>query len=306
MNNFVQKQTERVAAVAQNIETRARKISTIDLLFQTFKAYSDDNCSMIAAALSYYGLLSIFPLMLFLIAVSSTFIPPDRVTRAVVGFFASNIPVSARTLEIAMTQVIQARGVVTIVSAASFLWSAMGVFDMLQRGINRAFRVQHPRPRWRQTLVSIMMVAGVSLLFILSFALTTWLRVAFHFRWMPRAAPVVDVITDVAGFSISVAVFGLLYQYIPFDENVKWRDILLGAVIAAALWEIAKMAFAWYITSYAVLNLIYGPLGAVIALMLWGYVTAAILLFGAELTAIKAGAHQRTRRGDEWWAIAAR
>jgi membrane protein len=152
----------------------------------------------------------------------------------------------------------------------------------------------------------MLMVAGVSLLFILSFALTTWLRVAFHFRLMMRASPAVDVIADIAGFFISVIVFGLLYQYIPFDENVKWRNVLFGAVVAAVLWEIAKMVFAWYITSYAVLNLVYGPLGAVIAIMLWGYITAAILLFGAELTAIKAGAHQRARRGDEWWAISAR
>lgn len=306
MNNFVQQQSERVAAVAQAVETRARKISVFNLLFDALKAYNDDSCSTSAAALSYYGLLSIFPLMLFLIAIASTFIPSERVTRAVVGFFASNIPVSAPTLQLAINQVIQARGVVTIVSAASFLWSAMGVFDMLQRGINRAFRVPHPRPRWRQTLVSMAMVAGVSLLFILSFALTTWLRVAFHFRLMMRASPAVDVLADLAGFAISVVIFGVLYRYIPFDENIKWRDVFWGAVVAAALWEIAKMAFAWYITSYAVLNLIYGPLGAVIAIMLWGYVTAAILLLGAELAAIKAGAHQRTRRGDEWWSLTAR
>lgn len=289
--------------MARNIETRARQVSIFNLLIDTWKAYTDDNCTTIAAALSYYGLLSIFPLMLFLVAITSTFFAPDRVTRAVIGFFSSNIPVSARTLEIAIQQVIQARGVVTIVSAASFLWSAMGVFDMLQRGINRAFRVPRPRAKWRQTLVSMAMVAGVSVLFILSFALTTWLRVAFHYRLMMRTAPVIDLIADVAGFVISVIVFGLLYQYIPFGENVKWRDVFLGAVVAAALWEIAKMAFAWYITSYAVLNLVYGPLGAVIAIMLWGYITAGILLFGAELTAIKSGAHQRQRRGDEWWAL---
>jgi membrane protein len=306
MNNFVRQQSERLAVVAQTVEMRARKLSIINLLFDTSKAYSDDNCSMIAAALSYYALLSIFPLMLFLIALASTFIPADRVTRFVVGFVSSDFPLGARTLQTALEQAIQARGVISVVSAASFLWSAMGVFDMLQRGINRAFRVQQPRPKWRQTIVSMAMVASIGLLFAISFGLTTWLRVAFHFRMLLRTSIAVDLLADVVGFAISVAVFSLLYQYIPFGENLKWRDILLGALVASALWYIAKIVFAWYITSYASLNLVYGPLGTVIAIMLWGYVTAAILLLGAELTAIKSGAHQRQRRGDEWWALTAR
>jgi len=306
MNNFIQQQSERLTATAQTVETRARRLSIVNLLLDTYKAYTSDNCSMIAAALSYYALLSIFPLMLFLIAVSSVVIPSERVTRIVVGFFSSDIPLNTRTLELALQQAIQARGVVTLVSATGFLWSASGVFDMLQRGINRAFRVQQPRPKWRQTLVSMAMVMGVSLLFMLSFALTTWLRLAFHFRLMARTPPAIDFLTDVGGFIISIVVFGLLYQYVPFGENVKWRDVLFGAAAASALWHIAKVAFAWYITNYAALNLVYGPLGAAVAIMLWGYVTAAILLLGAELTAIKSGAHQRQRRGDEWWGLGAR
>lgn len=306
MNNLFQRQSERLTATVQAIETRSRKISVVNLLLDTYQAYNDDHCSMIAAALSYYALLSIFPLMLFLIAISSVFIPTERVTRFVVGFVSSDFPTGARLLETALQQAIQARGVITLVSVASFLWSALGVFDMLQRGINRAFRVQRPRPKWRQTIVSMAMVVSVGILFLLSFMLTTWLRLAFHFRLMAHAPPAIDVLTDVAGFGISVAVFALLYQYIPFGENVKWRDILLGAVVASVLWHIAKVIFAWYITSYAALNLVYGPLGTVVAFMLWGYVTAAILLFGAELTAIKSGAHSRQRRGDEWWAITAR
>lgn len=305
MSSFLQQQSERVSAVAQSVESRARTISIVNLILDAFQAYRDDQGSTIAAALSYYALLSIFPLMLFLIAVSSTLIPPDRVTRAVMGFFASNMPVSIHTLESALQQVIRARGVLTLLSAASFLWSGMAVFDMLQRGINRAFRVQRPRPRWRQTLVSLAMVVGTSLLFFSSFLLTTWLRVAMHYRMMTRTNPLIDTALDIAGFVIGVIVFGLLYRYIPYDNSVRWRDVWLGAVVAAALWEIAKIVFAWYITSYAVLNLVYGPLSTVIAIMLWGYVTASILLLGAELTAVKSGAHQRQRRGDEWWALKA-
>lgn len=307
MNDSFQQQLERVFATVQTIEMHARKISSINLLLDVVRAYGDDHCSMIAAALSYYALLSIFPLMLFLIAIASAFIPPERVTRFVVSFVSLDLPSGTRLLETALQQAIQARGVITLISAASFLWSALGVFDMLQRGINRAFRVQHPRPKWRQTIVSIAMLIIVTILFLLSFALTTWLRIAFHFRLMAHAAPpAVEFLVDVVGFGTSIVMFALLYQYMPFGENVKWRDILLGAVVASVLWHIAKVIFTWYITSYVVLNLVYGPLSAVVVIMLWGFVTASILLFGAELAAIKSGAHHRQRRGDEWWALIAR
>jgi membrane protein len=248
-------------------------------------------------------LLSIFPLMLLLVSEASNFFPTDRLVRAITSFIATDLPISATVLQNTLKEVIQLRGAVTTASAIGFLWSAAGVFDMIQLGVNRAFRVQRVRPRWRQRLVSLGMITSISLLFGLSMLITTAIRLGVHYRVFERHDAWVDVTTTVGTFLISIGIFGMLYRHIPYGARNSWRNILLGAVISAILWETAKLIFAWYVTNYALLNLVYGSIGAVIAIMLWSYITSVIMLIGAEIAAVTAGARQHERKGDEWWAI---
>jgi membrane protein len=306
MNNWIQYQSHQVTNLVQTAEERARAIPLIGILLQAARAYGEDCCSQLAAALSYYALLSIFPLMLFLFAVASFFIPTDRVVRTLAGFFTANLPLSTTLLYSNLQEVTRLRGAITIVTAAGFIWSASSVFNVIQIGINRAFRVQRDRPMWRQQLVSFGMVFIISLIFGLSLLVTTWIRLAIHYRVLQRNTLFTDALPIIGTILLSTTVFGLLYRYVPYDPVIRWRMVWLAALIAAALWEIAKLVFAWYLTSYALLNMVYGSAGAVIAIMLWGYVTAAILLFCAEFAAIQAGTRQRARTGDEWWSIVER
>lgn len=291
--------------LVHTVETRASQNPFLHTLIQAARAYNEDHCSLIAAALSYYALLSIFPLMLLLVSEASNFFPTDRLVRAITSFLSADIPISAGALQNTLRQVIQLRGALTLASAFGFFWSAAGVFDMIQLGINRAFRVQRDRPRWRQRLVSLGMVTGVSILFAVSLLLTAGIRLGIQYHLIERRDTLIEIGTTVGTFLISIGVFGLLYRHLPYDTRHGWRHIFLGAVIAAMLLEIAKLIFAWYVTNYALLNLVYGSIGAVIALMLWSYVTAAIMLIGAEVAAVTAGARQREKKGDEWWAIKA-
>jgi len=306
MNNWIQQQTSQGTNLVHAAEEPARAILAIGVFLQAARSYSEDDCSQLAAALSYYALLSIFPLMLFLFTVASYFIPADRVVRTVASFFTANLPVSTTLLYNNLEEVTRLRGAITIVTAVGFIWSASSVFDVLQIGINRAFRVQRDRPMWRQRLVFFGMVAIVSLIFGLSFVATTWIRLAVHYRVLQRHTLFTETLPIIGTILLSTIVFGMLYRYIPYDSVIRWRKVWLAAVIAAGLWEIAKSVFAWYLTNYALLNMAYGSVGAVIAIMLWGYLTAAILLFCAEFAAIQAGARQRATTGDEWWSIVER
>lgn len=203
----------------------------------------------------------------------------------------------------ALEEVTRLRGALTLAGAVGFLWSASGVFDTMQLGVNRAFRVQNPRPMWRRRLVSLVMVLGAGVLFALSFAMTTVLRLAVNYHIVERHTLLTDTIPVVGGLLSGVILFGLLYRYLPYDSSVRWRDIWMGALIAGALWEIAKLGFTWYLTNFALLSMVYGSVGAVIAIMLWGYLSAVILLIGAEFAAVKTGARQREKTGKEWWAL---
>jgi membrane protein len=303
VNNFVEEQTVRATHFVQALETRVRSVPAADILIGALRAYSEDRCSILAAALSYYALLSLFPLALFLLTVASQFISTDVATREVSRVISSYLPGGAQMVRNALDEVTRLRGELSLVGAAGFLWSASGVFDATQLGINRAFRVSTPRPIWRQRLVSIGLVMSASVLFGASFALTTVMRQEIQSRVLVRGSFPFEALTIVGAMLIGAAVFGLLYRYLPYDRAIRWRAVWSGALIAAVLWEIAKLGFSWYLTNLAGLNMVYGSVGTVIAVMLWGYLTAVIMLFGAEIASVASGMRQRVKTGTEWWAL---
>ena len=196
MSNFVEEQTGRALHFAQALETRVRTVPAADVLIGALRAFSEDRCSMLAAALSYYALLSLFPLALFLLTVASQFISVDVATREVSRVIASYLPSGALMVRNALEQVTRLRGELTLVSAAGFLWSASGVFDAIQLGVNRAFRVSTPRPIWRQRLVSIGLVVSASILFATSFSLTTVMRQIFQSRVLVRGGFPFEALTQ--------------------------------------------------------------------------------------------------------------
>ncbi len=305
MNHFVEQQSRHITRLVELTGERARKVPGVNVLEQTIQAYNEDRGSLFAAALSYYGLLSIFPFMLFLLAISSPFLQSEEAIRLVSGTVSRYFPTGPQVISNTLHEVTKLRGPLSIAAAVGFLWSASGVFNVLQLAINRAFRVQRPRPVWRERMVSLGMVVFASLLFGASFLDTTAIRLAIHYEIVGRHDLFIQYFQIVSGIAAGVLVFGLIYRYVPYDSGLHWRDIWLGAALASIFWEIAKLGFAWYVTNMALLNLVYGSVGAIIALMLWGYITAVILLMCAELAAVRAGARQRERTGKEWWAATA-
>ncbi len=300
MNELIEQERQRVLGIAATTAERARHMPGIGLIEQTLRAYSEDRGSVTAAALSYYAILSIFPFMLFLLAILSPFLQSDAAVRVIAFLLGSYFPSSAALLHNTLSEVARLRGPLSLVAAGGFAWSASGVFNLIQLGLNRAFRVQRARPVWRERMVSLVMVAIASLLFALSFLLTTAFRVALHYEHMPMHNWIVDLVPPLGGIVIGIFVFGLIYRFVPYDPTIRWRDVWLAATLASILWEIAKLVFAWYLTNWALLNLVYGSVGAIIAVMLWGYITTMILLLGAEFAAVKSGARQRQRAAKQW------
>jgi membrane protein len=299
MNHWIEQQSKYVSNLIQTAETRVIATPGVGVLVQAARAYGEDRCSVLAAALSYYVLLSIFPLMLFILALASPFFQSEIALRAVTGFVSAYLPAGAGVVHNSLQEVTRLRGPLSIAAAAGFLWSASGVFNLMQEGLDRAFRVPRPRPMWRQYLVSLAMVLGIGLLFGLSWLTTTILRLAIFYRVLARNDWLMEVLSLLGALILSTIVFGLLYRFVPHGWHIRWRAVWIGALIAAVLWEVGKLGFVWYLTNFALLNLVYGPLGTVIGIMLWGYVSAAILLFGAEVAAAVAGARTRQKIEEE-------
>lgn len=290
---------QRISGFAQAVAQRARRVPGVAVLEQTVQAYNEDHVSLLAAALAYYALLSIFPLMLFLLAVLSPFLESDAAMQAVERVIRVYLPTGSAVLRSTLREVTQLRGPLSLVAAVGFIWSASGVFDVLQLALNRAFNVPRARPVWRQRIVSLVMVIATGLLFPASLVVTAVQQLAIRCNLLTPDNPILYYYPLLTSFLVSVVIFGVIYRFVPYDPTLRWRDVWRSALLAAVLWELAKLGFAWYLTNLALLNLVYGSVGTIIAFMLWTYLTAIILLVGAELAAVLSEARERGRTTRE-------
>lgn len=240
---------------------------------------------MLAAALAYYLLLALFPLLLLLIAIATPFLTSEDVVRETIRFATNYFPAAGRELRTILEQVVNARGPVTLLAALGLLWSASGVFDLIQRGLNRAWHISQRRPLWRERLVSIVTVVAVGVLFGISFATSALVRSGVRLRFQIGGESI-EIVGVILTTLLNFALFSIIYKVFPLSQ-VKFRQVWRGSLLASVLWEIAKIVFVIYLLNFARLSLVYGSIGAVIALLLWGYITATILLFGAEVGAVR-------------------
>jgi membrane protein len=270
--------------IGKALNARVRLVPAVGLLINALEAYGRDEMGMLAAALAYYLLLSLFPLLLLLIAIATPFLASEEVVRETVRFATNYFPAASSELRTILEQVINARGPATLLAALGLLWSASGAFDLIQRGLSRAWHISRPRPLWRQRFVSLVTVLGIGLLFGVSFTISAFFRTGISLR-LQFGSGSIELIGLALTVALNFVLFSIVYKVLPFG-HVTFRQVWGGALLASVLWEIAKIVFVLYLLNFARLSLVYGSVGAVIALLLWGYITATILLFGAEMAAV--------------------
>jgi len=269
---------------------------------RTFQEYGDDNCSMVAAAISYYVLFSVIPLTIFLASIFGFVMRNEDARHEVVDQLVETLPLEEGEGENLIRDTVEGvsrvSGALTVVGLVGVAWSASAMFGAIRRGLNIAFDVEKKRPMVQQKLVDLGMVAGLGLLLILSVAGTGFLRVLREVS-SERLGPLSsgtsffwDVVPFLVPAAFSFLLFLLVYRYVP-AAGLGFRAVWPGALLAAALFEAIKNAFAIYIANFSNYDLAYGALGGVLIFLLWTYITANILLVGAEL----ASEYPRVRAG---------
>lgn len=263
-----------------------RRFSLFALVLDTFAAFSANNMTMLAAALSYYALLALFPLLLLLIALAPLFISQSEALDTVLDVAHEYLPGAEATLRVVLQQVIDERGPATLVGVLTLIWSASGVFDVLQLSFDRAWRVAQPRAFWLQRLFSIGVIAVLGLFFLVSVIASTFSETMLVqlFGETNVARELVTWGGSTLGAILAFVAFLMLYKTFPYTY-VRWRHALIGAIVAAVLWQSAKYLYELYIVHFARFNLVYGSVGAIIGLLLWGYISATVVLLGAQLAA---------------------
>ncbi|MFO7917618.1 MAG: YihY/virulence factor BrkB family protein [Anaerolineae bacterium] len=244
-----------------------------------------------AAALAYYALFSLFPLLLALVAVASFFLTSEEALQQVVNVVARVVPVSEHLIESNIRQVLERRGSISIAGAVGLLWSGMGAFTVLVHQINRAWTDVEPRGFFTSRLLALGLAGLLAVLLLLSFTLGPALSILARLR-VPLWGGVALYNTFLWGLLINglpllliFAIFMMLYRWAP-NTKVPWGEAFWGALFVALTWEAVKRGLTWYISSDLVnYPLVYGSLSSVVALLLWIYVSSYLSLFGAHLSA---------------------
>ena len=249
------------------------------------------NCQYIAGAISFYTLFSIFPFLLATITVLGFVLGPrleqDQVELA--RSISEVIPVSSDFVSETLEGVVDARALTGVLGFLGLLWAATALFGAIRKGINAAWGITRPRPFLKERLIDFALVlgAGVTILIVLfsapALGLLKELTPAFDPEAEVFGAFFWNLLTALLSPGLSFVAFLVLYRFLPNTE-VRFRDVWLGALLASLAFVVVNQGFVWYVSTYAHYNLVYGSVGAILALLTWVYLSAIIVLFGASVT----------------------
>lgn len=299
--------------------TKQRKLSesnssffanTFGLLKQTGQEFLEDKAPQLGAALAYYTVFSLAPLILVLLAVVGIIFRNDpagawnRITEQMNYFLDASAVQVVHNIAQKASQPGKST-VATIIGVALALFGASGVFGQLQDALNTIWDVKAKPTRgvWgflRNRFLSFAMVGGVCFLLLVSLTLESLLKAFSHYvqSVLPGGLMVAMSVYLIFDFAVIVVLFAMIFRFLP-DVKVQWRDVWIGAVMTAILFGIGKWLLGLYLGSGAA-GSAYGPASSLITLLLWIYYSSQILLFGAEFTQVYTARAGREVKPDEY------
>jgi membrane protein len=261
-----------------------------DVLVRVKKETSTDNVSLIAAGLALYALLAVFPALAAAVSLYGLVSSPDQIASQIQNL-AGVLPQQAadilrNALQNLASQQGQALGVGAILGILVALWSARKGMVALMTATNIAYDEEEERGFFRKLLVSlaftIAAVVGVVLVVLLAVAVPLALQ-ALGLPDIVQAA--FSVLRWVVLWFLVVFALAVVYRFAPDRDEPKWRWVTWGSGIAATLWLVGSLLFSLYVQNFGSYGETYGALGGVVVLLLWFYLSAFIVILGAEINA---------------------
>lgn len=279
-----------------------------DLLRSSASKWSTHNAPRLGASLAYYGLLSMAPLLIVVVAICGLVLNRNTAEQQLLEQVRSLVgPSGASTVRLLINNAhhVGSGIIAAVVALVTLLFGASGVFVDLRDSLNIIWDVpRRESSTWRsiifQRLVSFGMVIGLGILMLASLLTTAFVTIAekFFSGFLPTPTA---WISETANFLISLVaiavLFALIFKFVP-DAPIAWRDVWIGAAVTAILFDIGKGLLAFYLGTAGV-GSTYGAAGSVVALVVWVYYSAQIFFFGAIFTKVYAerlGSHARRQK----------
>lgn len=272
------------------------------MLKDTVLAFIEDGALSRGAAIAFYTVTSIAPVLLIVIAIAGLAFGRDAAQNAITSQLSGLM--GRQTAEVVQTAVASAANtssgiLATIIGMVTLIVTASGVFGEMQTALNAIWKAKPEGTAVsrliRARVASLGLVAALGFLLMVSLVVSVGLT-AFG-NYLDSILPFGKLILTVLNATISIALisflFAAIYKVLP-DRTLEWRDVAIGAVVTALLFTVGKSLISWYIGSSAVASS-FGAAGALLALLLWVYYSAQIFLLGAEFTKIYASRHGSKR-----------
>jgi len=272
----------------------ARDTGVVATLKRTLLEFKEDNLTDWAAALTYYGVLALFPALIALVSIVGLVFSPTQVTEAMTKIVTQLGPASAaETLEGPITNITKSdskAGIMLIVGVVAALWSASGYVGAFMRASNVMYEVDEGRPIWK--LRPLQMLVTLALILLLTFAALL----------VVMSGPVLDAVGSAVGLgSTFVDVFAIakwpllllifafalavLYYAAPNAKLRGFKFITPGGLVAVVVWLVASLAFAFYVANFGSYDKTYGSLAGVVLFLVWMWLTNVAILLGNQLNA---------------------
>lgn len=268
------------------------------LLRETFAEWNDDNASRLAAALAYYTVFSLAPLLVIVVAIAGLFFGEQAAQGEIVGQIRGLVGQAGA--EVIQTAVENANrpgnnsGIIaTLISVALLIFGATGVFVQLQDALNTIWDVTAKPDEGmqgfvRKRILSFAMVVSIAFLLLVSLVVSAALTgfTARVSELFPYSEVILPIVNNVVSFGVIAFLFALVYRYVP-DVKIGWSDVRFGAIITALLFVIGKYLIGLYLGNSS-FSSTYGAAGSLVVFLAWIYYSAQVLFLGAEFTQVYA------------------
>lgn len=266
------------------------------LLRQTISSWSEDRASRLAAALAYYTVFSIAPLLVIVIAIAGLVFGREAATGQIQMQIQSLVgPDSAKAIQTMIQNAGNMKSglVAGALGILALLFGAAGVFGELQDGLNTVWEVK-PKPgrgimgMLKDRFSSFAMVLGIAFILMVSLIVSAGLAAANQFigGLMPAMKIIMHAVNFLVSFGVITLLFAMIFKVLP-DVKIAWRDVWIGAVATALLFTIGKFLIGLYLGQSSI-GSAYGAAGSLVIILVWVYYSSQILFLGAEFTQVYA------------------
>jgi membrane protein len=278
-----------------------------NLFKQAFTEFGEDKAQRLGAALAYYTIFSLAPLLLIAIAIAGLVFGRDAAQGQIFGQLRGVLgPKSAEMVQEMVKSAAKPKSgtLATVLGIVTLLFGAAGVFGQLKDAMNTIWNVEPKKKGGIMNLIkdrflSFAMVFGTGFLLLVSLVIDSAVAAAGHFIGdrLPGGEALWQAVQLVVSLAIVALLFALIFRFLP-DIHPTWRDVWFGAVFTAVLFVGGKFALGIYLGKSAV-GSSYGAAGSLVVVLLWVYYSAQILFFGAEFTQVYARTHGSMAQAKE-------